>query len=391
MSCWKLEEAVIDRLCEALEAGSTVAEACRFAGIDPVTYRRWMARGKAAFDREDDDEENCECETYENFDDVSIEGSSDEDASDDVSWADLYARITRSRLIGERDALLRIQEAGETDWRAAAWYLERIQPEDWGAIDRETAQELNETTSGPRRKVIYIYERPSMGVDQYGRTIELSRDPNRPPGSRIEAKPPFDDINHEPVVWGPVRGASAQPLEDASDDPEGSDAPDDPGGSPQTVVPEMSDREASPPIEGTGRFLVPPPAPFRNLDRLDDGSTELDDGPGRTWLGMIRVGWIALIVGVLAICCMWVIAKRGVIGAGLGLARVSSAIGRAFGWLVRRWSSGFAALRGPCDALIRGLDVGLGRFESWMGFGPVPASIPLGSQIDPDRSWPRRE
>ncbi len=440
MDCWKRTKGVVDALVEAFEAGASIREACRHAGIAPATFRSWMERGKEARKAEegddddledDDDDALCDVDddwdwgddlddpdgsdrfdeprAVEGVDLADLDGSADvDDEETSESWADFSWRITRAQLIGERDALLRIQEAGETDWRAAAWYLERTQPADWGALDRETAEELQEKTSGPRRKVIYIYERPSMGVDQYGRTIELSRDPDRPPGSRIEAKPPFDDITHEPVVWGPVRGV--QHPEGESEDPDGSDdvgeladprdlaepsrsggldasgrRPYAPGPSgPVAPIPTPPrSPEAGASDCGTGTFLVPPPprpAPEPRTDRPGD--------PGRSWFERSRPIIPATIATVVLLG--WLV--------GRALRWLGSRVVRAVGWVLRApirlamcWRSGIQSLHGGVRDI---LGVAAQRFDEvktcLVPSDPMPVGLAFAT-CHAGRSLPRRE
>ncbi len=441
MTCSKLTEPIIEALCEALRAGATIQEACRYAEIGYATYKRWWAKAKERID-DDDDLEDDDDEIWDDADDDETDdadfdwaddpsdlsagdcgsdhpdcGPESEEPSDSESMeseefdplVDFYWRITRARLIGERDALLRIQEAGETDWRAAAWYLERTQPADWGALDRETAEELQEKTSGPRRKVIYIYERPSMGEDQYGRTIELSRDQSRPPGSRIEAKPPFDDISHEPVVWGPVPNASSKPAVEP-DEPGFSDVDDDPWepstddrgsdfdlGSPSTsVVDDRGSISTTPETatiaeEPNGQFLVPPPSEHR---RPEPGSPSADRSVVVS-RDLLRIGTSAIVTFILSM--------GGIIGGVAAIAQNGTKwLGELVGALRRvatRMASAFCRF-------VRDLSTirGVGETDAWMTVGAfqgVPGFVadrPLvgGARlawavVEPSRSWPRRE
>lgn len=86
-----------------LAAGNSYEVACAAAGIDYATFRRWMVRGKAQ--TEGKFREFCEV-------------------------------ITRAEAQAEAQAVAIIRKAGETDWRAAMWWLERRHSERWSPHSR---------------------------------------------------------------------------------------------------------------------------------------------------------------------------------------------------------------------------------------------------------------
>lgn len=92
-------------IIEALELGMTQRAACNVANIDPATFYDWMER------------------------------------HDDFSSA-----VNMARDRGKQEALQRIREAAREPkhWQAAAWYLERSFPQEYGQrriheFDRESA------------------------------------------------------------------------------------------------------------------------------------------------------------------------------------------------------------------------------------------------------------
>ena len=84
-----------ETLLKALEAGHTYKAACASAGLSEDAFARYRAE-------------------YADF-------------ADDVRQAEAKAAI---RLVGQ------ILEAGDKDWRALAWWLERRFPEEWGRKSR---------------------------------------------------------------------------------------------------------------------------------------------------------------------------------------------------------------------------------------------------------------
>lgn len=82
---------VCGELLNALRGGSTIKDACAYAGISEDTYARWQKQHT--------------------------------DFADTVKKARADARI---------QSVLRIRKAGAAgEWQADAWYLERSDPESW--------------------------------------------------------------------------------------------------------------------------------------------------------------------------------------------------------------------------------------------------------------------
>lgn len=81
---------VEQRICDALRSGNTRRAACAYAGIDEKTFANWLARFS--------------------------------DFSDAVKKAEGDCEVRNVAII---------QKAAQTTWQAAAWWLERRQPEHW--------------------------------------------------------------------------------------------------------------------------------------------------------------------------------------------------------------------------------------------------------------------
>jgi transposase len=84
------------RLLEALRAGNTRSAACHYAGIDQGTLANWLAR-------------------YSDFSDAINKAEADAEVR-------MVAQIARA--------------AHDGTWTAAAWWLERRRPDDYGRRDR---------------------------------------------------------------------------------------------------------------------------------------------------------------------------------------------------------------------------------------------------------------
>ena len=88
----KINPQTVDVICKALEMGAKREAAANVAGIHVATLYAWLSRGK---------EES--------------EGL----------YFELAERLKRSESMAQLRALKSIQDASETDWRSAAWLLER--------------------------------------------------------------------------------------------------------------------------------------------------------------------------------------------------------------------------------------------------------------------------
>jgi hypothetical protein len=104
----KLTPQTTATLCEALTAGAYLETASRAAGIAPSTLHGWLQRGRLA-------------------------EQSDNPKSDDLPFLELLEAVKKAQAAAEIAALSVIREAAERGtWQAAAWFLERSNPDAWG-------------------------------------------------------------------------------------------------------------------------------------------------------------------------------------------------------------------------------------------------------------------
>lgn len=97
----KLTPARQNKIVEALRRGNTRRAAARLAGIGQSTLSLWLAKGR--------------------------EGTKGDDR-----YVDLLARVTKAEAEAESRMVETIVEASVDTWQAAAWYLERRYPDDFG-------------------------------------------------------------------------------------------------------------------------------------------------------------------------------------------------------------------------------------------------------------------
>jgi transposase len=111
-------------IVDAMRAGNFLETAAALAGIDSSTLRRWIRRGERERMRR---EAGQVAQSSENaFVRLALE-------------VDLAAGAAQSEVVG------RIIRAGQDDWRASAWWLERRHVDEWGpkGDDRRVARQLD--------------------------------------------------------------------------------------------------------------------------------------------------------------------------------------------------------------------------------------------------------
>ena len=92
------------RILRGLKAGNTLRATADSAGIDRDTLRRWMDQGET-----------------------------DHQAGRDTEKSRLYGKIKKAMAVPVLANVARIQRAAQGGtWTAAAWWLERRHPEEWG-------------------------------------------------------------------------------------------------------------------------------------------------------------------------------------------------------------------------------------------------------------------
>lgn len=114
-----------DRIIGALRLGNYVEHAATYAGISRATLYNWLKKGDAARERRDAGEALDENdERYARF-------------SEDVDTARAAAIVRNVGII---------QQAAQTNWQAAGWFLERTAPQHFG---RQIRTELSGPDRGP--------------------------------------------------------------------------------------------------------------------------------------------------------------------------------------------------------------------------------------------------
>ena len=108
-----LTDAVADKLVALVEKGHYNTMAARGAGIGVRSFQRWLAKGEEANER--------------------LNSGQPIEPDEERYWH-LWQRINKAQAQAADDALTAIRAAWESgqQWTAAAWYLERKYPGEWG-------------------------------------------------------------------------------------------------------------------------------------------------------------------------------------------------------------------------------------------------------------------
>jgi len=123
-----IDETKTEVLCRALIMGNTHTTACKLANINYDLFRRWMALGGHPLSA-----------TKKN--DVVDPGLAEE------PYATFARAVVEAKATAESRAVNQIIAAGDRDWKAAAWYLEKSNPDEWAPEKKNASIQIG-TTSG---------------------------------------------------------------------------------------------------------------------------------------------------------------------------------------------------------------------------------------------------
>jgi len=104
----KLTAEVKERLFAAVRTGSHYEQACIEAGITFTTFRNWIKRGEGTHPTESQTPEHIQ----------------------------FFEEAMRAEVTGEISLIATVRKAAASDWRAAAWILERRHSDRWANTQR---------------------------------------------------------------------------------------------------------------------------------------------------------------------------------------------------------------------------------------------------------------
>jgi hypothetical protein len=111
----KLTQEVYETIITTLEEGNFFCTACQIAGVTERTCYNWMRRGEELNTRYPED---------------------DPTDAEELLFLSFYVAVKRAKAVAISNAVANIIKAGDRDWRASAWFLERTCPEDWSDVSK---------------------------------------------------------------------------------------------------------------------------------------------------------------------------------------------------------------------------------------------------------------
>lgn len=118
---FKLTQELQEKICAGLRAGNYIQVVCEANHINPGTFYNWMERGKEKRGKEFIAFFNAARESIA-YSEMKLVVSIDRHANGRAVQMDSQGRV--------------IHEQVPSDWRAAAWLLERKFPDRWGKRDQ---------------------------------------------------------------------------------------------------------------------------------------------------------------------------------------------------------------------------------------------------------------
>jgi len=140
----KLTRELHDEIVRLIEAGNYAETAAAVGGIQPHTLRDWIRRGAR--------------ETT-------------------GPYAAFSSAVKKAEGRAEASAVLRIRKAGQMNWTAEAWYLERKFPARWGRLERPQSAE---PTEGDNAKQLIKRKDVRDLLDRLSCCIGVAGDPSEP-------------------------------------------------------------------------------------------------------------------------------------------------------------------------------------------------------------------
>lgn len=108
----KLTKELEKKITDVIRAGNYIETAAAFAGIHKSTLYDWLKRGEREKQR--------------------VHGTNRKISNKEQPFVDFSDAVEKALAEAEIRDVMRISEASKTDWKAAAWRLERKFPDKWG-------------------------------------------------------------------------------------------------------------------------------------------------------------------------------------------------------------------------------------------------------------------
>ena len=140
-----LTDEMHDKIVGTLRLGNYVEHAALYAGISRATLYNWLKKGDVAREKRDGGEDLEEAETrYAKF-------------SEDVDNARAAAVVRNVSII---------QQAAQTNWQAAGWWLERTAPQHFG-------RQMRTEVSGPNQGPVQVQVTRDELIEEITRLLDV--------------------------------------------------------------------------------------------------------------------------------------------------------------------------------------------------------------------------
>lgn len=134
------DEALKD-ICEALEDGCTYDAAATQGGITYRTFNNWRKRGIAELERRE-----------------AGGKATDRTGKAEQIYFDFFHDTKKAESDGQRKHLKNIKQAGETQWQASAWIMERRYPADFARRTYARIEGLDALVEQAEKRGISVQE-----------------------------------------------------------------------------------------------------------------------------------------------------------------------------------------------------------------------------------------
>ena len=111
MAKLKLTDQLCDEICNDIKAGVPIVHAAISHGITHTTFYDWYNKGKNAARKN--------------------------------KYRDFYEKVEEAKSVAITLRAKRIYKAGQANWQADAWWLERVDPENFGRKDHHKIESEN--------------------------------------------------------------------------------------------------------------------------------------------------------------------------------------------------------------------------------------------------------
>lgn len=143
-----------EEIVQILRAGNYIEVACDYVGISARTYHYWVERARNELKSIED-------------------GTRRKVREKEAPYVAFLRATTRARRSAEVQSVARIRRAGEEDWKADAWFLERSYQNRWGRTRHDIEMKVETTTDLEK---LTPQERVALIKDQQRQLKELGHE-----------------------------------------------------------------------------------------------------------------------------------------------------------------------------------------------------------------------